>query len=335
MEYKGIYVKDGYHEETQQIVDKYLEGIDQRFKDNPMFIRLVSDELRNLIVTNSVSKLPPHLNINISDDGKSFTIEGGIRPDPDNMNPILADNKNYRSSTFSIDENNIVEVTRYSGTFYRTKDYVNNNPDFLVGSMKVNNVPTVISVYHNHRYVNKDGIEIEHSTYSDAYPSSCDYNSDNELVAQTFIHAPQDWKFNVMPSPARFQYRPFVVKAYRYNNLLGLVNVLYTGRDGKINWEEYAASTEYPELMGTNPSPIFKMENGKQSVDPYYTDVYPNMSKEDIEKEVMKGFYMGILGSKTRLVNPEIYENLVNSVKNSINNQYGIDADSETIHERK
>ena len=120
MEYKGIYVKDGYHEETQQIVDKYLAGIDQRFKDNPMFIRLVSDELRNLIVTNSVSQFPPHLNINISDDGKSFTIEGGIRPDPDNMNPILANNKNYRSSTFSIDENNIIEVTRHNGTFYRT-----------------------------------------------------------------------------------------------------------------------------------------------------------------------------------------------------------------------
>ena len=111
-----------------------------------MFIRLVSDELRNLIVTNSVSQFPPHLNINISDDGKSFTIEGGIRPDPDNMNPILANNKNYRSSTFSIDENNIIEVTRHNGTFYRTRDYVNNNQDFLVGSLNVNNVPTVISV---------------------------------------------------------------------------------------------------------------------------------------------------------------------------------------------
>jgi len=58
-------------------------------------------------------------------------------------------------------------------------------------------------------------------------------------------------------------------------------------------------------------------------------------STKYFEKEVMKGFYMGVLGSKTRLNNPEIYENLVNSVKDSINDRYGIDADTETVVVRK
>lgn len=334
METMHIMVNEGYIDEASEITEKYLKEVSEDLKYNPVFLSMLSDELRFLVSKKRLTDLVPTLDLNISNDGKSFMISGGVRPDPDCVNEELNENKNYRQVKFSIDDNGNMEITRNSGTFFRFDAYknavaYNNGPSQEVfNRLNSSETPTVISVYHKHRTVMPDGIEVEESTYSDTCPLSCSYENDSNLISQTNFHEPRSWNYNVMPTAPQFETMPYVFKAYRYGQTLGQVEVQTRyGRenDAKRSYGIYPAGTEYPERLSTYPDPVMRFENNALVVTPDYKERFDGMNTFAIETEMMKSFYRGVNSSRTKDENPRMYEAIEERVRESLEQRYGVD----------
>ena len=131
-----------------------------------------------------------------------------------------------------------------------------------------------------------------------------------------------------MPTSPQWEFNPFVFKAYRYNQVLGQVEVQTRygdERNAKRSYAIYPAGTEYPEKLTTNPTPIMQYEENNMVVTPDYQNQFEGMNRMDIERELMKSFYRGINGSRTKESNPEICASLEESVRNSLEQRYGVD----------
>lgn len=335
MEVLHITVNEGYIDEASKIRENYLKGVSEELKNNPEFLTMLSDELRFLVSKKKLTDYIPPLELTISDDGKEFSIRGGIRPDPDCANEELNENKNYRQVKFSIDDNGNMEVTRNSGTFFRFDAYknamtYNNSSQEVFNRLTSSETPTVILVYHKHRTVMPDGIQVEESSYSDACPLSCSYENDINLISQTNFHTPRSWNYNVMPAAPQYETMPYVFKAYRYSQMLGQVEV--QTRYGKENnakrtYDIHMAGTEYPERLIAYPDPVMHFENNALVVTPDYKERFDGMSTFAIETEIMKSFYRGVNGSRTKDDNPRMYEAVEERVRESLEQRYGVDTD--------
>lgn len=316
--------------DIEEFIKQYLDKLDDNLKNNPAFKEAVTKSLDYLTRKWDSSVNIPPLELTVYDDGKGFEIGGGVRRDPDNGNPQLQNNKHHSRVKVSINENNVMEVTEYGGTFYRFDDYVNineNNQEEFRG-MNAHSTPVVLKVFHAHKTIMPNGMEIEGSRYSDAYPLSCAFEDERELVAETVIHSPSNWNYNVMPDRPRYEWRPYIFKAHRWINSPGLVTIQTSyGRDGKVDAAEYPAGTEYPDKLTTGPTPYLEYKNGEPVISESYHRDYPDMNRWDLEVMLMKTFYQSIDYSRSNQISDrrEICESIKELTKEGLINRFHVE----------
>ena len=98
-----------------------------------------------------------------------------------------------------------------------------------------------------------------------------------------------------------------------------------SGKDSPVKGVEYAANTEYPEVLAANPTPV-RLYDGRDGLkmNPEFASYFPGMEEKDIMKEVEKTFAEGIEHSKTKEINPQVYEMLKKYVDGAFEQKYGI-----------
>lgn len=327
-----IYLDSAYIDIQKDFIDKYLTDISDDFKKNPQFISQLFTSL-HFLTRKQGKEILPHFELSIHDGGRGFEIRSGIRKCPDCGNPELQNNKNFDMVKFTLDDNNNLEVVQSNGVFYKFEDYIKmqQKPE-IMDKFKILNsrdTPTVISTYHVHTTVLPNGIEVEKSTYSDQYPLGSPFESDNELRAQTMIHSPRQWYFNSLPKNANWEFEPFCTNSYRFTETLGLViSQCRSGKSGPVTGAEYPSSTEYPDKLSCFPTPVKNYVNGKEEISPDYQEIYPGKSVWDVEKEVNISFRKGLDTSKTKDINPEVYENLKKVSDAALDRRYGYTLES-------
>ena len=90
---------------------------------------------------------------------------------------------------------------------------------------------------------------------------------------------------------------------------------------------DFASGTEYPERLTAYQDPVLKFEGNSFVVTPDYKDMYDGMSQTAIETEMMKTFYRGVHGSRTKKDKPEMFETLEEMVRESLEQRYGVDVE--------
>ena len=322
-----------------ELVEKYLNGVSDKLKNNPSFVKQLYSAVHFLTTKLKSEDYIPNIELSISEDGKSFSLIGGVRPSPYCQNPNFQNNKCFEKVEFSLEgKDDDMTITTYSGTFFNFADYRKEYNDEEMkqkfGNCQERDTPTVISVYHTQNMFTKDGIEVSRSSYSDDYPLSVSMQDENALKVQTMVHSPTKWYFNLIPEPARFEFNPTRRNAHRFLHGLGIVQVLNrTGldRDYSIRTEaaDYVAGTEYPELLSTSPAPFRTYEGNGAVITPQYEQYYPGMSSKELEKELEKIFAAGLDTSKTRDSNPEAYNALKAITSKWLEKKYGNSLEAE------
>ena len=315
-----------------ELIDKYLTGVSDKLKNNPCFYGQLYSAISFLTRKLSMSEHIPPIELSISEDGRSFELIGGIRPDPDCMNPALKNNKCFEKISIGLaKDSDDMEITKSSGSLFNFDEYAKSCEGTELGNklkiMNSHDTPTVLFVMHRNSIFTESGIEVSNSSFSDEYPLGITMNNDNELRTQTSLHSPSKWRFNLLPDEAPFEFNPSRTNAHRFLNSLGIVHVsLSKGRrnEAKSNYADYPADTEYPEVLSTYPNPFMTYENGKPTVTPQYAEYYPGMEEKDVVKEMEINFATGLEGSKTKESNPLAYEALKKIVEENLENKYGI-----------
>ena len=322
-----------------EFISTYLGNVSSSIRHNPKFKRELEEALKILTEKRFNDKEIPAMELVIDIDGSSFEIISGIRRDPYVANPKLSENRMFNKVRFSASGINGMEITRWKGTFYQFDDFVNIDSEYKkkIYGLTSKSTPTVIDVSHAHKTYTKDGIEVEESRYSDYYFLSCDYHNDDALRRETIIHAPVKWNFDIMPESPRFENKPYVFKASRYLNSLGLVTVqTKSGRNGQIEGAHYPAGTEYPDQLTTGFTPYLTHSNGQTSITQFFERLFPGMRREAIETELMKTFYKGIDNSASvkRLGLSDLCNKMKEKTKFELVNRYHVDANELNEHKR-
>lgn len=318
-----------------EFVNKYLKDVSVELKNNPKFKENLSELIKFITNKKNPSDSIPPFQLVVSEDGRAFEIRSGIRSDPDCLNERLQNNKRYNQVRFSLDERNNMEVLFSIGVFYKYDDFARNIRDDITASDQMkklydvsrsNNTPTVISVFHRHKVVLSNGIEICCTRYSDAYPLNCDFYDEKELRAETVIHSPRKWNYNVMPGRPSFEFNPSIINVYRFVNQLGVVHVdSLSGKDGTIQACECFATTEHPEKLGFLAEPIIICKNGQDYIPTDVQKMYPEMNVGDLEREMNLSFYRGIKTSETMRNNPDMAKELEKITGEGLMRKYNID----------
>lgn len=329
MEKINLYLQDANIDLQKDFIDTYLKEVDEKLKDNPMFIRHLYSAIALLTRKGAMNNHIPPIELSISEDGRSFQLIGGVRPNPDCYNENLKNNKNFESVSFNLGENDELHITESSGTLYKFDDFMKAHEGSEYGKkfqiFNSQGTPTIISVYHKNTIISSDGIEVAKSTYSDEYPLGITMDMERELKAQTFIHAPRKWYFNLRPDEAPFEFDPIKNNAHRYLERLGIVTYQESvGKNGVVEVRDYVSSTEYPEVLAANPTVLKKYERGKESITPEFIELFPGKNEKEIYKEIELSFASGVEGSKTKDINPRAYEAVKEQVQKGLEKKYGI-----------
>ncbi len=337
MEKVNLFFQDANIDLKNELVDKYLGTLDQRILNNPSFTRIMYDALSFLTSKQTLSDHIPPIELSVSDDGKSFELVSGIRQDPDCMNPELKDNKNYRCVKFSIDEKGNLDVLKLNGTLFKFDSFAKSQEGKELGDkFKIFNskdTPTVISVFHKNIMIMENGVEVSRSTYSDNYPLGISLEDEKGLRVQTSIHSPKVWRYNTIPDSAYFEFNPSVSTAFRFTEIPGVITHLSkSGKDSPVKGVEYAANTEYPEVLAANPTPV-RIYNGRDGLkmNPEFVSYFSGMEEKDIMEEVEKTFAEGIEHSKTKEINPQAYESIRDLANAGLEKRYGITSQVEEV----
>lgn len=338
MEPIKLFLQDSNIDIKNDFINKYLQGVSDELKNNPQLDSQLYSAICLLTRRGLSREVIPPMELVIFPDGRGFEIRSGIRPSPDCGNENLKNNKNYDKIRFSVDDKGTMEVLKSNGTFYKFDDYmkIDMSSEYRekLSVCNSHDTPTIISTYHDHRSFLPNGIEVEHSMYSDLYPLGSNFESEQELKNQTMIHAPRKWNFNLMPDSAPYEFMPYSVNAHRFINGLGLVTAQSRrGKNGNVNASVHAANTEYPDLLSYAQVPVKVYSNGQEMISPDYQKYFPGMKLWEIEKEVNLSFLRGIDTSKTRDIKPEVYSSLKQTMQEQMEKRYQIDP-SELSEER-
>ena len=325
-----IFLQDSNIDLNKEFMEKYLVKVSDDIKKNPSFTRQLYAALAFLTRKARMEDRVPPMELSIAEDGRSFEIRSGIRPDPDCLNDDLKSNKCFETVKFTLDGKNNMNVTMMSGTLYRYDDFMKvsqgtpKEQEFKI--FNSHDTPTVLSVFHRNIVVLDSGIEVSRASYADQYPLGITMDNENELKIQTSIHSPQKWNFNFVPDGARFELNPIKTNDYRFINSLGIfTSLLSTGRNGKVEAKEYLANTEYPEVLSAStPLPFREYQDGVRKMNPRFAEYYPGKDEKEIEKEVEQSFANGLDTSKTKEFNPQVYEILKKYVDGAFEQKYGI-----------
>lgn len=328
MSINKIYVDETSNLKTD-LVDKYLGNVDDNLKNNPVFMEQLYSAIKHLNRKTVSSQFVPPAELYVSDDGKTVEIREGIRPNPDCLNDDLKNNKCYEQVSFSIDKENNLSVTTSSGSFYNFNDFMKackgSKLEKQLSMFNSYDTPTVCSVYHKNKIFLESGIEVALSTYSDNCPlGSNAMDSEVQMRSQTMLHSPKKWCYNLVPEHASFELNPSRTNAHRFIDNLGIVYLQDSnGVNSPVHLTEYLSSTEYPDHLNVNPTPIFEFVNGKPILNEAYQKYYPGMNEYEIKKAVNIGFLDGIEGSKTKDINPQVYDSLKKLVETGLEARYG------------
>lgn len=318
-----------------EIIDKYLSSVDDKLKNNPSFISELYSAIRHLTQKNP-NGLIPSLELYISDDGKGFELRGKIRKNPNCINDLLQNNKCYEQFSFDLDDKNVMSVTMLTGTLYKFDDFMKIGAGSLADKFKIFNehdTPTVLSVFHRNKQFLENGVEVSNSTYSDQYPIGITMDNEKEIKVQTVLyHAPKKWYFNLVPGEPEFEFNPLRSNAHRFSDSLGIIEYqIKSGKDGQVRGYEYLSSTEYPERLGGNPTPLCAYVDGKKEYTQAYLESYPGKSEQEIVKQLEISFAKGIEFSKTKEINPEAYEGIKNMAFAGLEKRYGININNPEV----
>lgn len=320
----------------KDIIDKYLGEVDDSLKNNPSFMNQLYYAIRFLTEKSSLSPRVPPIELHISDDGKSFALKSGIRPDPYCMNEALRNNKCYNQVQFSLGNENNMEVFLSSGTFFKFDDYVRVQEDSELGKMlsrfSSSETPVVCSSYHRKLTFSDNGIEFGDSSYSDVYPLGGAYimGDEREMRAETMIHSPTKWYFNLLPESPRYEFAPHKTNFHRFEDRLGIVTYLKSdGKDGRTFIYDYLSSTEYPERLSSIPLPLGEYKNGDLELCGEFKERFEGLSSREVEKQILIDYLKGIDNSETMRYNKQMYENVRNLVVKSLEKRFGYKEDTE------
>lgn len=315
-----------------KFISDYLSEVDRKIINNPQFKSMLSLAIHDLTETNSLSPYVPGFTLIIANGGWKFNLITGIRKSPLCSNSSLFDNKFYSECEFSLDVLNNMEFLTSSGVFYRAKDYLKNNEnnkdkgDFSRIDAEV--TPTILDVDHKHRRFLPTGIEIEQSTFSDVYPLNVNYAlSDTELRIQTMKHhAPELWRIDSLANPPKCEFNPHYTNLFRDPNDLAIVFFQKKdGRNGELSIQEYAVQTEYPDMLIRSDTPFATRDYNQEIITDKYKTDYPNATIGQIKNMITRDFYLGILNSRTKDINPQVTEYLKESVRRCLINKYAIE----------
>jgi len=328
MSISRIYLDDANVDLQKEFVDKYLGNVDEKLKNNPSFMRQLYSAIYDLTRKTAISFTVPPLELFIADDGKSFEIRGGVRPDPDCFTESLKENKCYEQVRFSIDDKNNMSVLSSMGNFYKFDDFMKAFKGSLLEKQysiyNSNDTPTICSVYHKNRVFLDSGVEVALSTFSDKYPLGLvTMDSEVQMKAQTMIHSPREWYYNLVPDHASFECNPTRTNAHRFKDSLGIVYLQTTnGKNEPVKLSEYISSSEYPEVLSVNPTPVFEFENGKAKLNSCYQDELQGMNEYEIKKQICIRFLKAVDYSETKNINPEMYETMRKLVADGLESRY-------------
>ena len=325
--------------DVEDIIVKNLGGVSRDLINNPQFKSQLYDAIRYLIRKRKSSDLVPPLELVVRGDGKGFEMRSGVRQSPECGNEFLQNNRSYNQVSFTIDEYNDMEVLKSNGVFYHFDDYMKIDMDpAYKNKFKISNsrqTPVIISTFHEHRTFMQSGVEVERSYFSDRYPLSCGFEDDSSLKRETMVHSPIKWNYDIMPDNAAYEFVPSVTKIYRFTNSLGIVHVQSRENNGPLHAAAYAASTEYPDILGYTPVAYKKYENGNEIISDEYKGYYPGMAIWEIEREIGKAFYRGIGTSKSQETKPEICDKMREMTIEGLTSMYTIDLDELTSSRSK
>ena len=337
-----LFFNDQNVDVKKEIIDKYLGEVDDGLKNNPSFISELYEAIHRLTTTSSESPNIPPIELYISDDNKCVELRGGIRPDPKCGNEILSkNNKLYEQIRFSLDENNNMDVLTSSGAFYMFSDFmrVSQGTEYKqqFSNLTPSDTPIVCSAYHTNKTFLSSGIELAISTYSDVYPlgGGMSMDSEREMRAQTMIHSPIKWYYNLVPGGARFESNPQKTNLCRMINDLGIVGVsVSNGLNTPIKYSEYISTTEYPEFIRVNPTPLFEYnKDGNPVLNDAYKSEFGDLNSYEIKKRINIGFFEGVENSRTKEERPLVYESLRELSLDALEARYGYTIPAENKEE--
>lgn len=295
----------------EELISKYLTGLKSEMINNPQFESQLYSAVNLLTRTKPGEGERVHpLDLVISDDGSKFEIRSSVRPDPDCLNQELqGKNMCYEQVRFEVNENEAFLVTTSTGTIHDLETVKKVNAEMGIDNnwtqFNGNINPTLLSACHQNVAFLKNGIQISSSSYSDSNPVSLRLSDTEALKAQTMIREPKAWSYNG-PTQAQFSFSPSIRHAYRMPNELEVIHTSIIDGKNPAQVAEYAALTEYPELMRyISGMPIQSYENGTWTISPAYAQAYPGMTAEQIKKVVREQFLNGIDMSKS---SPEMCE---------------------------
>ena len=320
----------------KDIIDKYLGEVDDSLKNNPSLRSQLHSAIRFLTEKSSVSPRVPPMELHISDDGKSFALKSGIRPDPYCMNEALRNNKCYNQVQFSLGNDNSMEVFSSSGTFFKFDDYVRVQEDSELGKMlsrfSSSETPVVCSSYHRKLIFSDKGIEYGDSSYSDVCPLSdaSIMQDESEMRAETMIHSPAKWYFNLLPESPRFEFAPHKTNFYRMENRLGVVTYLKSdGKDGQVDEYEFLSSPTHPEKLSIIPLRFKEYKDKGLELCGEYKKRFEGLPDSEIEKQILIDFLKGVDCSEAMMYNKQMYENVRNLVVKSLETRFGYKEETE------
>ena len=289
----------------EELISKYLTGLKSEMINNPQFESQLYSAVNLLTRTKPGEGERVHpLDLVISDDGSKFEIRSSVRPDPDCLNQELqGKNMCYEQVKFEVNENEAFLVTTSTGTIHDLETVKKVNAEMGVDNkwaqFNGNTTPTLLSAQHRNVAFLANGIQISSSSYSDSNPTSLRLSDTEALKNQTMIREPEMWGYYGPVPPSR-PFNPSIAHSYRLANELEIIH--FSVMDGKnpAHVAEYAALTEYPELMRyISGMPIQTQVNGVWTINPVYAEAYPGMTAEQIKKVVREQFLNGIDMSKS------------------------------------
>ena len=333
-----LFFKDENIDVKSEIIDKHLTAVDDKIKNNPSFISQLYEAVRALIMRKNYGDPIPPIELYVSEDGKTIELRTAIVKDPQNVRPELENNKHFRMAKFSTDGKTNpggMDVTFFTGTLVRYEDFMKAyagtevEEKYKYAGRDPQMVQTVLSVYHTHRGFLESGVEVCRSTYSDHSPLGLSMDNDEELKTQTvYCHAPKNWYFNLEPDEAMYECHPYKTHAFRYSKELGVIYYLTaTGRKEKMlptTCKCYPASSEYPEILAANPTPMIDYQDGKEVVTEEYKKNYPDANPREIRKIVSESFYKSLDSSKSKSSNPIAWEAAKRLTAEGLEERYGI-----------
>ena len=317
-----------------------METISLNIKDNINLedvLRSVNNNvLSNLQFINQLKTVLLHMSRNYENaviyyDENSFKVISSVSSNKDYKEDLLKDNISYEEASFNIDSNSNMIMESSSGTLFDFNKYYDTfkYADPSLNVLASNRPKNIVSLYHMYKVFDKDGIEVRNDFYSDNVPNNDDidrYNVNNALNTLRNITTKYKPLFELTYKDDNFfreTYNPYYLSKERleYNISLSDETLIYGNKDN-VHRSVKIIETNSPDILRVNQVPFIDFDRNPVTVTSDYMRSYPDMSKQEIEKEIAIRFNNSLEESSTKRNREEIYKRLKERSDNELLTRY-------------